>query len=67
MIRGAFELAKVVTQMRMRVTQRDIDEGVQSNCFHCPVARAVKRVFKATGSGSAKSLSSRRQAHSRLT
>lgn len=48
MIRGAFELAKVVTQMRIRVTQRDIDEGVQSNCFHCPVARAVKRVFKAT-------------------
>ena len=34
--------------MRIRVTQRDIDEGVQSNCFHCPVARAVKDVFKAT-------------------
>ena len=34
--------------MRLRVTQRDIDEGVQSNCFHCPVARAVKHVFKAT-------------------
>lgn len=34
--------------MRIRVIQRDIDEGVQSNCFHCPVARAVKRVFKAT-------------------
>ncbi len=34
--------------MRIRVTQRDIDEGVQSNCFHCPVARAVKRVFRAT-------------------
>src|SRR5260370_31786862 len=34
--------------MRIRVTQRDIDEGVQSNCFHCPVARAVKRAFKAT-------------------
>jgi len=33
--------------MVIRVTQRDIDEGVQSNCFHCPVARAVKRVFKA--------------------
>ncbi len=48
MIRRAFELAKVVTQMRIRVTRRDIDEGVQSNCFHCPVARAVKRVFKAT-------------------
>ena len=33
--------------MRIRVTQRDIDEGVQNNCFHCPVARAVKRAFKA--------------------
>src|SRR5258708_1168289 len=48
MIRRAFELAKAVTQMRIRVAQRDIDEGVQSNCFHCPVARAGKRVFKAT-------------------
>src|SRR5712664_3242574 len=48
MMRRAFELAKVVSQMRIRATQRDIDEGVQSNCFHCPVARAVKRVFKAT-------------------
>ncbi len=38
----------MVSQMRIRVTQRDIDEGVQNNCFHCPVARAVKRVFKAT-------------------
>ena len=34
--------------MRIRVTQPDIDEGVQSNCLHCPVARAVKRVFRAT-------------------
>ncbi len=34
--------------MRIRVTQRDIDEGVQYNCFHCPVARAVKRGFRAT-------------------
>src|SRR5260370_20763884 len=39
---------RVVSQMRIRVTQRDIDEGVQSNCFRCPVACAVKRVFKAT-------------------
>jgi hypothetical protein len=38
----------VVSQIRIRVTQRDIDEGVQSKCFHCPVARAVKRVFKAS-------------------
>jgi hypothetical protein len=34
--------------MRIRVTQRDIDDCVQSNCFHCPVARAIKRAFKAT-------------------
>jgi len=34
--------------MRIRVTQRDIDEGVQSNCFHCPVARAVKHVLRAS-------------------
>lgn len=33
--------------MRIRVAQRDIDDGVQSNCFHCPVARAIKRAFKA--------------------
>jgi len=48
MIRRAFELAKVVTQTRIRVTQRGIEEGVQSNCFHCRVVCAVKRVFKAT-------------------
>jgi len=35
--------------MRIRVTQDDIDEGVQGNSFHCPVARAVKRAFKADG------------------
>ena len=33
--------------MVIRVIQRDIDEGVQSNCFHCPVARALKRAFQA--------------------
>jgi hypothetical protein len=33
--------------MRIRVTQQDIDRGVQGNSFHCPVARAVKRAFKA--------------------
>ena len=38
---------KAVSQMRIRVTQQDIDEGVQSNCFHCPVALAIKRAFKA--------------------
>ena len=38
---------KAVIQMRIRVTQQDIDEGVQNNCFHCPVARAIRRAFKA--------------------
>lgn len=33
--------------MRIRVTQRDIQEGLQGNSFHCPVARAAKRAFKA--------------------
>jgi hypothetical protein len=34
--------------MRIRVTQQDIDQGVQGINFRCPVARAIKRVFKAT-------------------
>ena len=38
---------KAISQMRIRVTQQDIDRGVQGNSFHCPVARAVKRAFKA--------------------
>jgi len=33
--------------MRIRVTQRDVDEGVQNNSFHCPVARAVRRALGA--------------------
>jgi hypothetical protein len=33
--------------LHIRVTQRDIDRGVQGDSFHCPVALAVKRVFKA--------------------
>ena len=33
--------------MRIRVTRRDIEEGVQDNCFHCPVARAVRRALGA--------------------
>ncbi len=33
--------------MRIRVTQREINQGVQGDCFHCPVALAVKRAFKA--------------------
>jgi hypothetical protein len=28
--------------MRIRVAQRDIDEGVLGKSFYCPVARAVK-------------------------
>jgi len=31
----------------IRVTQRDIDRGVQGDSFRCPVALAVKRAFKA--------------------
>ena len=38
---------KAISQMRIRVTQQDIARGVQGNSFHCPVARAVKRAFKA--------------------
>jgi hypothetical protein len=33
--------------MRIQVTQRDIEVGVQGNCFHCPVARAVRRALQA--------------------
>lgn len=33
--------------MRIRVTRRDIKEGVQGNSFHCPVARAVRRALRA--------------------
>ena len=33
--------------MRIRVTRRDIEEGVQGNSFHCPVARAVRRALRA--------------------
>jgi hypothetical protein len=32
--------------MRIRVTQQEIDEGVQGNIFHCPAARAIRRLFK---------------------
>ena len=34
--------------MRIRVTRRDIEEGVQGNSFHCPVARAVRRALRAS-------------------
>jgi len=33
--------------MRIRVTRRDIEEGVQGNSFHCPVARAISRALRA--------------------
>jgi hypothetical protein len=33
--------------MRIRVTRRDIEEGVRGNSFHCPVARAVSRALRA--------------------
>ena len=33
--------------MRRRVTRRDIEDGVQGNSFHCPVARAVRRALRA--------------------
>jgi hypothetical protein len=33
--------------LHIRVTQRDIDQGVQADSFHCPVALAVRRAFKA--------------------
>ena len=33
--------------MRIRVTQREINDGVQGDCFHCPVALALKRAFNA--------------------
>ena len=32
----------------IRVTQRDIDRGVQGHSFHCPVALAIKRALKAS-------------------
>jgi hypothetical protein len=45
---GFANLPKAANQiMRIRVTQRDLDVGVQGNSFHCPVARAVMRAFKA--------------------
>ena len=33
--------------MRIRVTRRDISEGIQGSSFHCPVARAVRRALRA--------------------
>jgi len=33
--------------MHIRVTRRDIQEGIQGSSFHCPVARAVRRALRA--------------------
>ena len=33
--------------LHIRVTQRDIDRGVQGGSFRCPVALAVRRALKA--------------------
>ena len=33
--------------LHIRVTQRDMDRGVQGDSFHCPVTLAVRRAFKA--------------------
>jgi hypothetical protein len=32
--------------MRIEVTQEDIDSGVQADCAHCPVAKAIKRTIQ---------------------
>jgi hypothetical protein len=34
-------------KLHIRVTQRDIDRGLQGDSFRCPAALAVKRAFKA--------------------
>ena len=35
--------------MATGVTHREIDEGAQGNSFHCRVACAIRRAFKASG------------------
>ncbi len=47
MIRRAFELAKG-GQSDANTSNSTRHRRRCANCFHCPVARAVKRVFKAT-------------------
>ena len=32
--------------MKITVTQKDIDKGLKSNCYECPIAHAFKRKFK---------------------
>ena len=39
--------------MRLYITQKDFDEGVQANCSLCPVGRAANRAAKKRGYGRA--------------
>jgi len=32
--------------MKIKVTQKDIDKGLKSNCYECPIAHAFKRKVK---------------------
>jgi hypothetical protein len=32
--------------MKIIVTQKDIDKGLKSSCYECPIARAFKREVK---------------------
>ena len=32
--------------MKIKVTQKDIDKGVRSSCYYCPIAHAFKRAVK---------------------
>jgi hypothetical protein len=32
--------------MKIKVTQKDIDKGVRSSCYCCPIAHAFKRAVK---------------------
>jgi hypothetical protein len=29
--------------MKIEVTQEDIDNGIQMNCYYCPIARSIQR------------------------
>ena len=32
--------------MKIKVTQKDIDKGLRSSCYYCPIAHAFKRAVK---------------------
>lgn len=32
-------------RVKIEVTERDIEEGTKKQCFSCPIARAMSRVF----------------------